>query len=446
MNDSFRFAVLVTTLALSASVFAADVSPVTGETEVGGGGVPPTTVSGPRASGVASAPIPGALYGTDGVNLYTVDKTTGATTLIGSLGNIEVDMGAITFDAAGVLYGTSVTSSARLYTIDPGTGAATAVGPLNTGFIFEGGLAFDGSGNLFAVNEGDAQNGEMVSIDKTTGAGTIVGPSPGQARDLDDLAFDGTTLYAIDRVSNTLGTVNTTTGLYTAIGDPGASIGASGGLAFDPADGTLYASFADTNGFYRLNKSTGAGTFIGPTNVIWGLAFAPIAGFGCGSTPVTGCQPAAAKGASLALGNGKASWKWKSSAAVAVSDFGNPLTTTNYLLCVYDAAGEKLSASVPAEGMCGTKPCWTTVGSVGFKYVNKASTPDGITKVKLKAGDAEKAKIVVNGAGADLHLPALPLATPVKVQLRQDGSSTCWEATYSTAIQNTATGFKAKSD
>jgi len=31
------------------------------------------------------------------------------------------------------------------------------------------------------------------------------------------------------------------------------------------------------------------------------------------------------------------------------------------------------------------------------------------------------------------------------VQVRQDGSSTCWEATFSTATQTTST-FKAKSD
>ena len=33
----------------------------------------------------------------------------------------------------------------------------------------------------------------------------------------------------------------------------------------------------------------------------------------CGSTPVSGCQPAAAQKALLALGNGKLGWKWTSS-------------------------------------------------------------------------------------------------------------------------------------
>jgi hypothetical protein len=159
---------------------------------------------------------------------------------------------------------------------------------------------------------------------------------------------------------------------------------------------------------------------------------------------VSGCQPAATAKASLALGNGKLSWKWTSSAAVATTDFGDPSTTTNYLLCIYDASGEKLSAEAPA-GMCGTKPCWKVLGTVGFKYANTAA-PDGLTKVLLKAGNAGRGKLGVNGSGTNLHLPTLPLTTPVTVQLRQDASSACWEATYSTTATNTAMEFKAKSN
>jgi hypothetical protein len=144
------------------------------------------------------------------------------------------------------------------------------------------------------------------------------------------------------------------------------------------------------------------------------------------------------------LGNGKLSWKWTSSAPVATTDFGDPSTTTNYLLCIYDALGEKLSAEAPG-GMCGTKPCWKVLVTVGFKYANTAG-PDGLTKVLLKAGGAGRGKIGVKGSGANLHLPTLPMTTPVKAQLRQDGGSACWEATYSTATTNTASAFKAKSD
>jgi hypothetical protein len=96
--------------------------------------------------------------------------------------------------------------------------------------------------------------------------------------------------------------------------------------------------------------------------------------------------------------------------------------------------------------MCGTKPCWKVLGTIGFTYADKTGTPDGLTKVLLKAGSAGRGKIGVNGSGVNLRLPTLPLTTPVKVQLQQDGSSACWEAMYSTATTNTGSAFEAKSD
>jgi hypothetical protein len=166
----------------------------------------------------------------------------------------------------------------------------------------------------------------------------------------------------------------------------------------------------------------------------------------CSATPVSGCQGAAALKASLVLGNGKLTWKWTSSGVVATTDFGSPPTTTDYLLCVYDASGERLSAQVAAGGMCGTRPCWKALGTVGFKYADTTGMPDGLTKVLLKAGSAGRGKVGVNGSGPNLHLPALLLTLPVTVQLQQDASSVCWEATYSMATMNTASAFKAKSD
>lgn len=178
-----------------------------------------------------------------------------------------------------------------------------------------------------------------------------------------------------------------------------------------------------------------------------GVFDASVDAFACPSAPASGCQAAAAHKAQLALGSGKLSWKWTSSGTVATADFGTPATTTDYLLCVYDMTGLKQSAQAQADRMCGTKPCWKAVSTKGFKYGDKAGTPDGVTKVQLKSGGVGKGKIGVKGGGANLLLPTLPLTTPVKAQLlRSDSSSLCWEATYSTPTTNTASGFKAKSD
>jgi hypothetical protein len=165
---------------------------------------------------------------------------------------------------------------------------------------------------------------------------------------------------------------------------------------------------------------------------------------------VGGCQPAATGKAQLQLKKGKTPaadkllWQWLSSETVNLSDFSSPTMNTDYLLCLYDTEGALLSAEALAGGTCGTRPCWKA-GKTGFLYTKKAGTPDGLTKMLLKAGGADKGKLQVKAGGISLSLPPLPVTTPVRAQLRQSSSGTCWEAAYSTAVTNTATKFKAKS-
>ena len=102
----------------------------------------------PAPAAAVSGLVAGGLYGTDGANLYLIDRATGVANLIGPHGQVEFAIGAITFDTGGVLYGISLTDAAQLYRIDVTTGAATAIGPLGIGFVFEGGLVFDGGGRL----------------------------------------------------------------------------------------------------------------------------------------------------------------------------------------------------------------------------------------------------------------------------------------------------------
>lgn len=219
--------------------------------------------------------VPGGLYGTDGAQLYLIDKATGVANLIGPHGAVEFAIGAIAFDAGGVLYGISLTDAAQLYTINVSTGAATAIGPLGIGFIFEGGLTFDSTGRLIGVNQGTANAAQAFQVNTATGAATLIGPPNGQARDIDDLTREGDVIYGIDRPSNTLGRLDPSTGTYTVIGATGDTVGDTGGLAFCEADGKLYATFAANGGFYTVDKATGAATLIAINNVDYGLAFAP---------------------------------------------------------------------------------------------------------------------------------------------------------------------------
>jgi hypothetical protein len=148
-------------------------------------------------------------------------------------------------------------------------------------------------------------------------------------------------------------------------------------------------------------------------------------------------------------------FKWLKGEAVALGDFGDPLAGGNdYALCLYSSVGGALLETellAPAGGGCkkptdgGTQPCWKALSTKGFKYARKDRHPDGVTPVKLLAGVAEKAKVLVKAKGEFLPLPALPLTLPVTVQLQSAGGP-CWTATYSSAILNDGTLVKAQAD
>jgi hypothetical protein len=78
--------------------------------------------------------------------------------------------------------------------------------------------------------------------------------------------------------------------------------------------------------------------------------------------------------------------------------------------------------------------------------VDRENSPHGLNKIVLKAGGDGGAKVVLKGKGELLDMPAMPVGTPVLVQL--SGGTTCWEATYSDAglAKNDGTLFKGKSD
>lgn len=85
--------------------------------------------------GMSQSPV-----GDPNPSLYTINKITGATALIGSSGQTGNDLGGLAFDPVnGVLYSAF---NGELYTINTSTGAATAIGAV--GFNDLTGLAFLG--------------------------------------------------------------------------------------------------------------------------------------------------------------------------------------------------------------------------------------------------------------------------------------------------------------
>jgi hypothetical protein len=145
-------------------------------------------------------------------------------------------------------------------------------------------------------------------------------------------------------------------------------------------------------------------------------------------------------------------WKFTKGQETVLADFGDPLAGDDVSLCLYDESTATpalvLRADAPAGGTCGTRPCWTPAGSVGFRYKDPMRTPHGLVKVQVKAGAAGRSKMAVKGKGENLPaLPPLPLALPSRVQLHAAGGA-CWEARYGGGgvLRNDATSFVGKSD
>jgi cysteine-rich repeat protein len=134
-------------------------------------------------------------------------------------------------------------------------------------------------------------------------------------------------------------------------------------------------------------------------------------------------------------------FKWNRGHATTVEEFGTPTSTTPYALCIYAGTSSAIfRAAIPAGAN------WTSV-SKGFLYKDKAGTPDGITKVLLKAGEGGAAKALVKGKGLNLpDLPAGSLTLPFLVRLA--GANKCFEwilfEEVTQVIKNESGQFKAK--
>ena len=177
----------------------------------------------------------------------------------------------------------------------------------------------------------------------------------------------------------------------------------------------------------------------------------------CGPEPIPGCRVATIPGKAgiLVLSRlnpekNKLQWKYSPGDTTPKSDFGNPLATTSYDLCIFEqnAGDSRLAAryAIPAGGTCGSGPCWRE-SSGGFKYTDKAHASDGISSVVMKQGLAPgKTKIILAGKGANLPLPVLPLVQSPNVVMQLRGSNgICWETRFGApAVRNQPDQFRDK--
>lgn len=152
------------------------------------------SVVGPMGAGnvraLAIDPTTGVMYAGQGAKVYTVNPTMGAATLVGESGLGITDIGAMDFNASGTLYGAvnivgdGATGSDHLVTIDKATGAATMIGPFgdcsSSPCTIEGieAIAFDPAGGLLGAHSGRGAAGAagLYPIDAATGAAFLFTP------------------------------------------------------------------------------------------------------------------------------------------------------------------------------------------------------------------------------------------------------------------------------
>jgi hypothetical protein len=139
-------------------------------------------------------------------------------------------------------------------------------------------------------------------------------------------------------------------------------------------------------------------------------------------------------------------WKWLAGSATK-AEFGNPLATESYRLCIYDAGALVSSARADAGGICHGRACWKET-ALGFTFKDRDLTPDGWYQLVLKEGPTGGAKLFAKGRGANLQMPDLAALTgPLDVRLHTSSGTVCWGATYSAPFQKQdATGFKDHAD
>ncbi len=144
------------------------------------------------------------------------------------------------------------------------------------------------------------------------------------------------------------------------------------------------------------------------------------------------------------------SWFWYKGAATSIGDYGDPLGSTSFSLCMYRPAAPRLMMNLfaPAGGQCASTPCWkrSPFGAGKFTYKDKLLSPSGLKDITFLPGADGKTKIKITGKGVNLRMPPGPFSTPVVMQLINHANSVCWEATYTSPTRNDRIGFRSFSD
>ncbi len=172
--------------------------------------------------------------------------------------------------ANDVIYTTSDNGSS-IATIDPSTGTGTVLGP--TGYSNGFGAAVDTDGTVWTVVDGYATTAQIATVNKTTGHATPAPSSIGASVITLDIAGDGT-MYGIGYTDQRLYRIDKSTGVGTPVG-PATGISMAMDTAFD-CDGQLWATAYGN--LWTVDTTTGVATakpaitgIVGGASMVMGL-------------------------------------------------------------------------------------------------------------------------------------------------------------------------------
>ncbi len=150
---------------------------------------------------------------------------------------------------------------------------------------------------------------------------------------------------------------------------------------------------------------------------------------------------------------------WKKGSAVGPHHLGQPGEFSEVTLCVFDE-----STPTPAllfkggvndelqtfDGIRGVDVGWRIRDDGSAQYKSRTASNDGISSIRLTAGDPGRGRVQLKGGGAGLltaevGLPAAPLPLPLRAQLQVEHGA-CFEGTFGAdgVSRNDEGTFKAK--
>jgi hypothetical protein len=179
----------------------------------------------------------------------------------------------------------------------------------------------------------------------------------------------------------------------------------------------------------------------------------------CAVSPLSGCRSVVERGRSMLQlldrannRNDMVIWRWFRGAATTTEEFGNPVESTIYNLCVYDSIADTpslvLGSNIPSAGDCNMgRPCWRANRN-GYLYHDRNGVNSGTRLVLLTKGEATKSRLLYIARGINVFIPELPLDQDHQVIVQfKNSNGMCWEGRYSRkALVNRRTLFIDRSD